>query len=347
MFEQLRRVSLGTGLAALGGLIVAVSLGWYALRAADLAVLLESWIVPAVVALHLIEQVGCGCAWHSLVEPPRPSRWAFSRMRWVRASVAALMPVSGVGAALVAVRLATRAGLTLEMASASLVLDATMELTTQIIFIGLGFGFLFVSLPHLEIAEWAASTLLVAMVTVFLFIAAQRRGGLKLVEAGISRLARRWPKLMPLTEARLHERLMMLHQRRRAALVSASFHFGSWLLGSGEIWLVLFAFGHTGSPAKCVIIESLSMAARSAGFFIPGALGIQEIAVVAVGSLVGLSPETAMLIAIVKRLRDVVVGVPGLLVWQWTETDGLRLAPATPSRPLEVSASAEPDNSAC
>lgn len=185
------------------------------------------------------------------------------------------------------------------------------------------------------------------MVTVFLLIAAQRRGGLKLVEAGISRLARRWPKLMPLTEARLHERLMMLHQRRRAAFVSAFFHFSAWLLGSGEIWVVLLAVGHPGRPSKCVIIESLSMATRSAGFFIPGALGIQEIAVVAVGSLVGLSPETAMLIAIVKRLRDVMVGVPGLLVWQWTETQGLRLAPAISSRPLKVSAPAMPDNRAC
>lgn len=347
MFDQLRRVSLGTGLAALGGLVVAVALGWYALRAADLALLLESWIVPAVVALHFIEQAGCGCAWHSVVEPPRPSRWAFSRVRWVRASVAALMPVSGVGAALVAVRLAMRAGLSLEIASASLILDATMELITQIIFIGLGFALLLVSLPHLRIAEWAATTLLAALVTVSLFVAAQRRGGLKLMESGISRLARRWPKLMPLTEARLHERLMMLHQRRRAALVSASFHLGSWLLGAGEIWVVLFASGHAGSLAQCVIIESLSMAARSAGFFIPGALGVQEIAVVTVGSLVGLSPETAMLIAIAKRLRDVAVGVPGLLVWQWTETYGVRLVPVTPRRPLDVSAPAVPDNSTC
>jgi hypothetical protein len=70
---------------------------------------------------------------------------------------------------------------------------------------------------------------------------------------------------------------------------------------------------------KCLIIESLGMTARSAGFFIPGALGIQEIALVLVGSFVGLPPETAMLIAIVKRLRDVVLGLPGLAMWQWME----------------------------
>jgi hypothetical protein len=61
------------------------------------------------------------------------------------------------------------------------------------------------------------------------------------------------------------------------------------------------------------------MAARSAGFMIPGALGVQEAALLAVGGLVGLPVETAMIIAVVKRLRDIVIGVPGLLVWQWTE----------------------------
>jgi uncharacterized membrane protein YbhN (UPF0104 family) len=61
------------------------------------------------------------------------------------------------------------------------------------------------------------------------------------------------------------------------------------------------------------------MAARSAGFMIPGALGVQEAALLVVGGLVGLPVETAMIIAVVKRLRDIVIGVPGLLVWQWTE----------------------------
>lgn len=112
---------------------------------------------------------------------------------------------------------------------------------------------------------------------------------------------------------------MRLHQQPRALSAAGLLHFGSWLLGAGEIWLILAALGHPASPSKCVIIESLSMVGRSAGFFIPGALGVQEVAVVVVGKLVGLPVETAIMIAIVKRLRDVAIGVPGLLVWQWAE----------------------------
>ena len=323
---------------AVGGLLVAAALGWWTLRAVDVALVLTSWSVPAVALLHLIEQVGCGCAWHSLTAPPRPTRWSICRVRWIRASVAALVPASGVGAALVATRLARRAGLTVEMASASLILDATVEMITQIIFVALGFGLLLISMPDLRIAEWATVTIVLGSALAILFIIAQRRGGLRLVEGGLSYLAMRWPRLKPLAEAKLHESVMGLRWRRQSALVAGAFHLVAWLLGAGEIWLVLFAFGHPASAATCLIVESLSMVARSAGFFVPGALGIQEIALVAVSGLVGLPPQIAMQVAIVKRLRDVVVGVPGLLTWQWIETQGFRLPSARLRPDLALSA---------
>lgn len=307
------------------GLIVAVVLGWYALSGADLVLVFDSWGVPAVAALYLVQQAGCGSAWHSLVAPPRPSRWAFFRARWIRASVASLVPVSGVGAALVAVRLVMQAGLRMDVAGASLTLDATMEMVAQIIFTALGLGLLVITRPQPGTLAWSLATLGLAVLGVAAFVAAQRGGGLKLIEAGLSRLADRWPRLSPLSEARLHERLMQLHRRHAAAIACGSLHLGAWLLGAAEIWLVLHAFGRPARPATCVIVESLSMVGRSAGFLIPGALGVQEGALVIVGNLVGLSPETAMLIAVVKRLRDVAIGVPGLVVWQWAEGRRLQL----------------------
>jgi uncharacterized membrane protein YbhN (UPF0104 family) len=194
-----------------------------------------------------------------------------------------------------------------------------MEMISQIIFTALGFGLLVVAAPKARVLDWAAATLLVAVLIAAAFVAAQRTGGMRVIEVGLSKLARRWPRFLPLTEARLHDELMRLHQQPRALSAAGLLHFGSWLLGAGEIWLILAALGHPASPAKCVIIESLSMLGRSAGFFVPGAVGVQEVALVLVGKLVGLSVEAAMVIAIVKRLRDVVVGVPGLLVWQWAE----------------------------
>ena len=323
MIERAVWIGLARAGLALVGLTVAVFLGWNALTGSELSLLFSGWCVPAVAFLHLAQQGGCGCAWRRLIDTPRPSRWAFFRIRWVRASIAALVPVSGVGAAFVAVRLATRAGLRLDVASASLTLDATMEMISQIIFTALGFGLLLVATPEARILDWAVATLSLAVLIAATFVAAQRIGGMRVIEFGLSTLARRWPRFLPLTEARLHDELMRLHQQPRALAAAGLLHFGSWLLGAGEIWLILAALGHPASAAKCVIIESLSMVGRSAGFFVPGALGVQEVALVLAGKLVGLSVETAIMIAIVKRLRDIVIGVPGLFVWQWAE--GFRL----------------------
>lgn len=307
--------------AVLGGLVVLALLGWYALDADDLALLWRSWAVPAVALVHLVAEGGCGYAWRNIVEPPRPGFWPFFRARWVRASVASLTPASGIGGALAAIRLATLAGLAAEVAIPSLVLDSTIEMAAQVVFTVLGFGALFLLLPRLAVFGWTITSLLFGLAVVFLFIAAQRLGALRLLEVGIHRLVNRWPRLrlLPLADMQLHKRLISLHRRRTAALGSGCVHLGCWFLGAVEIWVALFALGVPAPMDKCLIIESLGMTARSAGFFIPGALGIQEVALVLVGSFVGLPPETAMLIAIVKRLRDVVLGLPGLAMWQWME----------------------------
>jgi putative membrane protein len=303
----------------LGGFAILAVLSWYTLSAADFVLLFKGWAVPAVAVTHLLAEAGCGYAWRNIVEPPRPGFWAFFRARWVRASVASLTPVSGIGGALAAVRLATLAGMTGEVAISSLLLDSTIEMATQTVFTALGFGILFSFVPRLAIFGWALTTLFLGLSVVALFVAAQRLGALRLLEAGVRRLANRWPRLLSLTKARLHERLMALHQRRAAAFGSGCVHLGCWFLGAAEIWVALYALGIPAPAEKCLIIESLGMTARSAGFFVPGALGIQEAALVMVCGLVGLSPETAMLIAIVKRLRDIILGIPALAMWHWVE----------------------------
>jgi putative membrane protein len=321
------------GLARAGfvlcGLTVAGALAWGALTGTGRIALLSGWVLPAVAALHLFQQAGCGCAWHALVERPRPSRRYFIWMRWIRSSIAALVPVSGVGAALVAVRLSIRGGIDAGMAGASLTLDATVEMITQMLFTASGIALFLATAPDPRMPGWSLPALAIAGLAVLLFIAAQRRGGLKLVERGLAQLARKWPRLARLAEARLHDCLIRLYRGRRAALIAASYHFGAWLLGAGEIWLVLVAIGHRLPLAACVTVESLSMAARSAGFFIPGGLGAQEGGLIMAGSLVGLPPESALAIAVLKRLRDVAVGMPGLVAWLWTE--GRHAPPAAPA----------------
>ncbi|HEY0300060.1 MAG TPA: hypothetical protein VGC36_01935, partial [Rhizomicrobium sp.] len=66
-------------------------------------------------------------------------------------------------------------------------------------------------------------------------------------------------------------------------------------------------------------IEALLAALRSATVFIPAAIGVQEAGYAALMPLFGLGPEVGLAVSLLKRARDIVVGVPVLLAWQAVE----------------------------
>jgi hypothetical protein len=77
-------------------------------------------------------------------------------------------------------------------------------------------------------------------------------------------------------------------------------------------------------------LESLTQAAKSVFFMVPAALGVQEAGLMGVGLLLGLGPDMALALSLAKRLREVLFGVPALLVWQWKEVAGVGVKPDPP-----------------
>ncbi len=69
-----------------------------------------------------------------------------------------------------------------------------------------------------------------------------------------------------------------------------------------------------------MVIESLGQALKAAGFAVPGALGVQEGGYIVICQAFNLSPEVAIALSLVKRLREVVLGVPGLITWRMLGT---------------------------
>ncbi|MGC2415540.1 MAG: hypothetical protein WA459_22950, partial [Stellaceae bacterium] len=96
-------------------------------------------------------------------------------------------------------------------------------------------------------------------------------------------------------------------------------HLASFLGHAGELWLTLYLMGVSTGAAEAVLLESLSLAARSAAFLIPSGWGAQETALIAVAALTGLPAETALALGLVKRAREFAIGLPGLLAWALAE----------------------------
>jgi uncharacterized membrane protein YbhN (UPF0104 family) len=200
-------------------------------------------------------------------------------------------------------------------AAAGTTLDITIEVVTQFLFTLLGFAVLGLS-SHAAGAPWVAWMLALMAVTVGAFVLAQRLGLLRLVEALIRPLARVFPGVSIDSVRGLHAELLRLQRDRGALLRAGSLHMAAWLLGVLETWLALFAMRHDADPAAAIVIESLGMAARSAGFAVPGALGVQEAGFVVVAGLYGVPAETAIALSMVKRARELAVGALGLVMWQ-------------------------------
>jgi hypothetical protein len=115
-----------------------------------------------------------------------------------------------------------------------------------------------------------------------------------------------------------------LYRRRRAVLASCGWQLAGWVAGGGEIWLAASYLGYPMGPVDAVALESLSQAISTAAFLIPGALGVQEAGFVGLGALVGMGPEVALALALSRRVRDLVLYGPGLLVWQAVEVRRIR-----------------------
>ena len=309
---------------ALGGGVAIGLIAWAGAGAIAEAVLRAGWTLPLLLALHAMQLSLSGLAWRAASGGVAPGDLTWVRIRWIREAVNSLLPVAQIGGLLVGVRLLGHRGVPLAVGGAGTTLDLTAEVLTQFLFTLLGGCVLAAVSSDPTLRPWLGGALGLMALGVGGFVLAQRAGILLVVERLSARLRRMFPALQAADMGGLHAELLRLQAQPRALLQSLWLHLLAWLLGVGETWLVLGAIGHPAGLAEALVIESLGMAARSAGFAVPGALGVQEGGFVLVGSLFGLPAEAALALSVVKRAREILVGVAGLLAWQWAE--GTRLA---------------------
>jgi putative membrane protein len=117
----------------------------------------------------------------------------------------------------------------------------------------------------------------------------------------------------------------------RSAGVAASFLLSlvGWLVGTGEVYLILVLLGHPVSWLAALLLESLGQAIRGAAFAVPGALGVQEGGYLLLAPLAGLPADAALALSLAKRAREILLGLPGLLYLHFWERTG-----ATTTRPV-------------
>jgi putative membrane protein len=276
--------------------------------------------LAGIILVHIGQILFCAIAWRTLVPRiglgPRPNLRRLFVLRWLRESIDSMLPVAQVGGEVAAARLLTRYGLHLPEAGASIIADVTIETLTQAIFTLIGLALIFTLAEPGDIAHWAALGFAIAAVFAALAVFAQRWGGVRLFEKLLLAIADRmgWDRLEGV--AGLDKALIRVYELHGRLFRAGLYHLSAWSLGALEVMIAAHALGYRLDLGQSYVIESLGQAVRSAAFFVPGAVGVQEGGFVVLAALFGVPVDAALSISLTKRVRELALGLPGLVVWQ-------------------------------
>ena len=281
-------------------------------------------------SFHLVPMVANALAWQRLFAVgERPRLRVLFKAVWIRESVNGVLPVARIGGEIAAYRVLRRHVASRAVAAASLAADVALSVLTQSAFAMLGLAMLFAAGHASGVAAALVAGIAAMLVLGGAFVMAQRSGGLAGVTGLADRLTRGRFAGAKTRLLRIDQALGHLYLRRADIAACLAWQFVAWMLGAGEIWLALYFLGQPHDLQQAIAIEALIQAISSAAFVVPGALGIQEAAFVLIGGALGLDASVSLALAAARRLRDVVVFIPGLVAWHHAE---LRISQVTNRR---------------
>lgn len=275
-----------------------------------------------------------GFAWKSSI--PDISFCRLTAARFVRDAAAACLPFSQLGGMLLGIR-ATTTGQARHTTNgqpiswmegiAANIVDITTEVLGQIVFIIIA---LLCLLGQADAGRfiWPLSVGM-ALLTCGMagFIWTQQRSGNALQALArflAKHISAEWRDTLADNTENFQSYMESLWGNPARIGLGAGMHLLCWIGSALLTWLSIILLGAHCSFLNAVAIEGAVCGIMSAGFFVPGALGVQEAGYVALGHLFGIDADIAMSISLLRRGRDVVIGIPVLLLWQFYEFRQLR-----------------------
>ena len=242
-------------------------------------------------------------------------------VRQLRDSAGDVLPFTQIGGIALGMRVMALEGMAAPRAMAAGVVDVTAELMAQSMFVLIGLELAAPAIradrhlgPYLD---WLRVGALLFAVGIAVFAYLQLAG---------SRLAERTLGTQSFggRTALFREAIHRLYRQRGRVALSFWLHLIGWCASGLWLWVVFRVLGVSIAPTSAIAIQSLLEALRSATVFVPAALGVQEAGYAALVPLFGLPPEMGVAVSVLRRARDIAVGIPVLLAWQLVEARRIR-----------------------
>jgi glycosyltransferase 2 family protein len=316
-----RTPKIGVALALLAGIVAAVYVVWSVGFDPVFAAIARAGVggLALLCFYALVVFISLAFAWFTLLPPPqRIALSALYAARLVRDSIAEISPFSPVGGMVAAARLVVLKGMNASYAAASVAADATTEAMAQVVFLAFGLGVGFTQFRHLQgsgpLSEGMLAVLLLAVPGIALLIFLQKKG------AGFAEkiAARFFPQAK--TGVSFREAIEELYESRARLALSSALHLLAWV-GAGVGTYIAFRLvgGHI-NLWNAVALEALLCTLRSIAAPVPAAIGVQEWGYAMLAPLFGLPAEMGVAVSLLKRAREIVLGIPALIYWQGVES---------------------------
>ena len=307
------------GLALALGLVV-----WFDAAAVVSTAASVGWGGLALLALwQALTFLILGMAWAAVLPGLRPGGLIWGRM--VRDAATTCLPFSPVGGYVLGARALTLCRTPWPLAAAGTVVDVTVEIVAQLLFALFGLAVLLLLRPGSALAAplaWGLGLVLAGLLAAVLLrrpIAAGLRG------LG-GRLLGEWFRAQGGLEQVRAEMARLYAQPGRLA-IGLTLHLTGWFATGLGTWISLRLLGWHGDILPVLALEALLDALIAAAFIVPGAAGVQEAGYVGLGAAFGVPPDVALSVSLLRRARDLLLGVPILAAWQWLELRRLRAVP--------------------
>jgi putative membrane protein len=286
--------------AALAGLLAAVWLVWHDNPRAVFA-LMRTAGAGLVLAglLHVLPMLANAKDWQTLfLGAARPHMARMLHIVWIRESINSMLPVARIGGEIESFRLLRQDGVEAPEVVASLVVDMQLTLISQLMFALVGTGYL---LSHaasgaLRVAGELAWGIVALAPILALFALVQHANPFERITRLLNRATSGKLTALLGKSAQIDETIKLMW-RRRGVVIRYLFLWQTLqnFATSLEIWAALHFLGSRVGLVEAFVIESLIQA-------------------------VSIGPQAGLALAGARRIRDLLIFVPGLIAWQVAES---------------------------
>ncbi len=310
-------------LALLGLALATLLIGWFGIGGIAAAAFSLGWLGFLWLLLGQLAILGLlGLAWWILLAGRgRPLIYVWGRM--VRDAAGNCLPFSQVGGFLLGARAITLHGVPARRAVASTLVDVTLEFLAQLAFATLGLFILILRMPNSAVVWPLAIGLVVAVAGSAAFVALQQGVGPIFRRIG-ARISAGWLHNQATRIEALEGELGTIYGETSRLALAAGTHFTGWIAAGLTTWLALHLLGTGIDVPNAIALEAILHVGLNFAFLVPGYFGIQEAVLAALGAMFGIAPDITLALSLIRRARDLVIGVPVLLLWQVFEARRVR-----------------------